>query len=469
MFKYNHCYLYPSKSIYKENASVLSFILLKDSHYAPPPKKKNHALIDIFLKDSGANSVPTSGPELRRTVSYQYQSQTRHKHLRPTIELAEVAETTCPTSIFILVVHGGSILDSYTEPAVRKSDVTTMRGAFESIMRQHYQGLVGRLVMKCVPCPSICDGPLSILSSLSPYSGTSLPANDRLPISCIPVLAASSPDYQQCVSQLINLANKEYQDFLQSEDGFGFSGQVVLLADSVGSLLAYDALCRQHQHSRVDTSEGEEEDNQPGLVRQSSIKTQTRSNPHLAVNNEVNATNFHFDVSHFFLLGSPLPIVLAFRQTLGQTRDMTRVTSHVSGSTRPNCVQVYNLFHPSNPVVARLEPLLVPASQQVPPVNIPRYQMFPLGDGSRVTLADMIQTNQSIFSNNRLTPVRMRRMSNDSIQSGLFDTQQAHTIADIKKKWWGSKRLGKTYSCNFCIFFLNVDFTLYFTCRLCCL
>ena len=53
--------------------------------------------------------------------------------------MSKVAETACPTSILILVVHGGSILDSHTEPAVRKSDVTTLRGAFESIMRQHYQ------------------------------------------------------------------------------------------------------------------------------------------------------------------------------------------------------------------------------------------------------------------------------------------------------------------------------------------
>ena len=73
-------------------------------------------------------------------MSYQPGSQSRPSHgLRPTIELAEVAETACPTSILVLVVHGGSILDTHTEPAVRKSDVTTLRGAFESISRQHYQ------------------------------------------------------------------------------------------------------------------------------------------------------------------------------------------------------------------------------------------------------------------------------------------------------------------------------------------
>ena len=76
---------------------------------------------------------------------------------------------------------------------------------------------------------------------------------------------------------------------------------------------------------------------------------------------ELGSSHFHFDVGHFFLLGSPLPIVLAYRQTAGQ-----------GPHPRPNCVQVYNLFHPGNPVVARLEPLLVAATHQIPPVNIPR-------------------------------------------------------------------------------------------------
>jgi len=398
--------------------------------------------------DSASTTRSSStGPELRRTVSYQYGSNNRnHKHTRPTIELADLAESSCPTSFLILVLHGGCILDTNTDNIVRKSDVTTLRGAFESIMRQHYQGLVGRLVMKCIPCPPICDEALSVLSSLSPYSDNNIHNNDTLPISCIPVLATSRPDYQESVSQLISLANKEYQDFLQTEEGFGFSGQVCILADSVGSLLAYDALCRQPNQTRVDTSEGEDDDghhhhhhHHHGITRQSSIKTQTKNNPHLSVVNDINATNFHFDVSHFFLLGSPLPIVLAYRQNLGQS-------SHV----RPNCVQMYNLFHPSNPVVARMEPLLVGATHHIPPVNIPRYQMFPLGDGARMTLADMIQSHQNIFSgqsSSRLTPIRTRRMSSESIQSGLFDTQQAHIIADVKKKWWGTKRLDYAVYC----------------------
>ena len=75
----------------------------------------------------------------------------------------------CPTTVLILVAHGGSVLDLDMEASVRKSDVTTFRGAFESIMRTHYPGLVGHVVIKCVPCPAICSEALAVLSSLSPY------------------------------------------------------------------------------------------------------------------------------------------------------------------------------------------------------------------------------------------------------------------------------------------------------------
>lgn len=46
----------------------------------------------------------------------------------------------------------------------KKSDVTTFRGAFESVMRQHYPSLVGHVAIKLVSCPSICTDALGILS-----------------------------------------------------------------------------------------------------------------------------------------------------------------------------------------------------------------------------------------------------------------------------------------------------------------
>ena len=126
-----------------------------------------------------------------------------------------------------------------------------------------------------------------MLSSLSPYSFDVNPelgnqtgvSNDRLPIGTIPLFASASPgnfhrqnlllshsscseffvvtrlffslsDYINSLNTVIGSANKVYNEFLQSEDGMGFCGQVSLVGDSVGSILAYDALCRPYTSSQ---------------------------------------------------------------------------------------------------------------------------------------------------------------------------------------------------------------------------
>ena len=60
----------------------------------------------------------------------------------------------------------------------------------------------------------------------------------------------SLSDYINSLNTVIGSANKVYNEFLQSEDGMGFCGQVSLVGDSVGSILAYDALCRPYTSSQ---------------------------------------------------------------------------------------------------------------------------------------------------------------------------------------------------------------------------
>jgi len=65
-----------------------------------------------------------------------------------------------------------------------------------------------------------------------------------------------------------------------------------------------------------------------------------------------------------------------------------------------------------------------------------------------VSLADMIQSQPLLFAgNSRHTPVRTRHMSNESVQSGFFDSQQAQTNKEVKKRWWGNKRLDYAVYC----------------------
>ena len=86
---------------------------------------------------------------------------------------------------------------------------------------------------------------------------------------------------------------------------------------------------------------------------------------------------FDFEVSEFFMFGSPLALVLAYRRVFsGEDRHCPPV--------RPACHQVYNLFHSSDPMAVRLEPLMNDSFKYLAPVKISRYSKFPLGDGEPV-------------------------------------------------------------------------------------
>lgn len=270
----------------------------------------------------------------------------------------------CPTQVLILVMHGGSVLDGPMDPSVRKSDVTTFRGAFETIIRNHYPGLLGQVVIKCVPCPAICTEALAVLSSLSPYSFDVIPSlnnigkqedfvvsNDRLPIGTIPIFATSSPDYNTSVIKMVHSANQVFADFLNSEEGLGFCGQVVLIGDSMGAILAYDALCHsqikrsssdgsvndndlnhQHHHRnrsqsgesrssspKVDTTEGQGQQHAGGGggsgTRSRHLSIRKDQVPLSSTTTQVNEEiRFDFDVSDFFAFGSPLGMLLAYRK-----------------------------------------------------------------------------------------------------------------------------------------------------------
>ncbi|XP_008288059.1 membrane-associated phosphatidylinositol transfer protein 2 isoform X2 [Stegastes partitus] len=159
---------------------------------------------------------------------------------------------------------------------------------------------------------------------------------------------------------------------------------------------------------------------------------------------------FDFEVSDFFLFGSPLGLVLALRKTVIPMLDVAQL--------RPACQQVYNLFHPADPSASRLEPLLERKFHLLPPFNVPRYQRFPLGDGNSALLADVVQSHGGVFMDSSYpsSPVTgplsrgQRRASEVSIASqvsGMADSYTATNIANIAARWWGTKRLDFALYC----------------------
>ncbi|XP_073442172.1 membrane-associated phosphatidylinositol transfer protein 2 isoform X5 [Dendrobates tinctorius] len=209
---------------------------------------------------------------------------------------------------------------------------------------------------------------------------------------------------------------------------------------------------------------------------------------------------FDFEISDFFLFGSPLGLVLALRKTVIPALDIFQL--------RPGCQQVYNLFHPADPSASRIEPLLEKKFHLMPPFNVPRYQRFPLGDGNSALLVEAVQNNPillmegspavalqrqdgvmetsipvpvlscqdtssksatcaesdvvqfhgAVFVENASpsSPITAphfrgyRRASEISIASqvsGMADSYTASNIANIAAKWWGTKRIDYALYC----------------------
>uniref|UniRef100_A0A8C9Q728 Phosphatidylinositol transfer protein membrane associated 2 n=1 Tax=Spermophilus dauricus TaxID=99837 RepID=A0A8C9Q728_SPEDA len=153
--------------------------------------------------------------------------------------------------VLLLVLHGGTILDTGTgDPSSKQGDANTIANVFDTVMRVHYPSALGHLAIRLVPCPPVCADAFALISNLSPYShdeGYLSSSQDHIPLAALPLLATSSPQYQEAVATVIQRANLAYGDFIKSQEGVTFSGQVCLIGDCVGGILAFDALCHSNQ------------------------------------------------------------------------------------------------------------------------------------------------------------------------------------------------------------------------------
>ncbi|XP_042735897.1 membrane-associated phosphatidylinositol transfer protein 3 isoform X5 [Lagopus leucura] len=412
-------------------------------------------------ENQGEESVFCSSGFLQEKQRELYHASLRKQRLpaQGSIEIHEDSEEVvqhqkCKTRVLILILHGGNILDNGGEDQSSKlADINTFCSVFEKVTQDHFPAALGHILIRLVPCPAICSAAFSLVSNLNPYSydeSCLSSSEDHIPLAALPLLAVSSPQYQDAVAMVISRANQVYNDFLKSTDGVGFNGQVCLIGDCIGGILGFDAICyntnrtdesqnssrrgsissiqdnplltedsslggRKHlSKSNIDISEIMEDEEPRQLLprKQSDSSTyncDTITNHHAFLSSirssvlkdgadflpansslsDVNLGRFDFEVSDFFLFGSPLGLVLAMRSTVLPGLNVCQV--------RPACSQVYSFFHSADPSACRLEPLLEKRFHLLPPFSVPRYQRYPLGDGRSHQLGDAIQNYSALF------------------------------------------------------------------------
>ncbi|XP_036613790.1 membrane-associated phosphatidylinositol transfer protein 3 isoform X2 [Trichosurus vulpecula] len=489
--------------------------------------------LDETPGDSGSGLCTSSVLQEKQRELYRVSLRRQKFPAQGSIEIHEEAEggsqqRACRTHVLLLVLHGGNILDTGSgDPGCKAADIHTFSSVLEKVTRAHFPAALGHVLTQFVPCPAICSQAFSLISNLNPYSYDEnwlSSSEDHIPLAALPLLAISSPQYQDAVAMVITRANQVYSEFLKSPDGIGFSGQVCLIGDCVGGILGFDAICysaspagdslssssrkgsisssqdnpilseedcslsdtTRLSKSNIDIS-GALEDEEPKMslprkqsdsstydcdaisqhhtflssihssVLKDSAEPPTTGAPQLS---EANLSRFDFNVSDFFLFGSPLGLVLAMRRTVLPGLDGFQV--------RPACSQVYSFFHAADPSASRLEPLLEKNFHLLPPVSVPRYQRFPLGDGQSLLLEDTLQAHSSLFLEGgpadspsspdapalALLPPQDQRPgrrfsvdSSNSDSSGSSESLPSASMAHITTKWWGTKRLDYELYC----------------------
>ncbi|KER19070.1 hypothetical protein T265_12025 [Opisthorchis viverrini] len=379
----------------------------------------------------------------------------------------------------VMVVHGGCLLDTGNDLATKRSDANTFRQTLETIIANHYIVLRNRIAVCLVPCPSGLAEIFQTIARLKTFPmDPKIPievqlAHDVMPLGSVPLFLTNSPNYSQLLHELACRLNTHYAEFLRSPEGVGFNGCVYLVADSVGGVLTHDLLnvvaCRSSGiPSFVDgdgvsltdvgarrwrepfpvVSNGREGDNNSleTISVGSSAADKKCLNPTVPANAPP-LLDFH--VQTFVMLGSPVGLLLAFRQQ--SLKDGTRTMIEDAHSDYLVAAdQVYNFFYPTDPCGFRVEPLLHPRFEQIAPVQTPQYAHYPLGDSQPISLVETLVRQSRLF-----TPIDSdadgnvtSTIANRTERSWEKATMIAfEALKEVRQQWWGQQRVDYSLHC----------------------
>nr|OQO31430.1 hypothetical protein B0A51_02141 [Rachicladosporium sp. CCFEE 5018] len=179
------------------------------------------------------------------------------------------------------------------------------------------------------------------------------------------ILLYQSPAYKDHISRIVlDECNRIYHLFMDRNPDF--KGKVSMIGHSLGSAIMFDILCRQDRKSDIGRK-------------------------------DIQHGRLDFEVEDFYALGSPIGLfqmlkgrTIAARETPSRSQTarmsddpMLDVPSSKTNSTNfgtrnseipvssPKCSQIYNIFHPTDPISYRIEPFISPAMAALKPQPLP--------------------------------------------------------------------------------------------------
>ncbi|KAF2452280.1 DDHD domain-containing protein [Lineolata rhizophorae] len=260
------------------------------------------------------------------------------------------------------------------------------------------------------------------------------------------ILLYQSPAYKSHISRIVaRECNSTYRHFRERNPSF--KGKVSLVGHSLGSAVMFDILCRQ--------ADPTPKSNRRLSGRHPSSASSARRGDAAAAAADDDGLRLDFDVEDFYAIGSPIGLfqMLKGRTIAGRaSRDPSeplppdtpddlgapaadpflappRSITHSSSTTTasaaaaaaaastarsgagaastatssPKCAQIFNVFHPTDPISYRLEPLISGAMSALKPQPLPytKRGIFgaPVGQGLTGIGARVSQSVSGLWSN----------------------------------------------------------------------
>ena len=195
--------------------------------------------------------------------------------------------------------------------------------------------------------------------------------------------------YREHIASIVQQeCNRVYELFVQRNPNF--SGKVSLIGHSLGSAILFDILSRQKEPSAVPS----------GLYRHKKAGQRGSS----VTKQQIPELGLRFQVEDFYCLGSPLGLYQMLKgRKIAARRSLTGLPAKSPGDSdslddpflgapsqqsadlagtrepdilsitvsSPKCQQLYNIFHPADPIAYRIEPLISRAMSSLKPQPLP--------------------------------------------------------------------------------------------------
>ncbi|XP_021153885.2 phospholipase DDHD1 isoform X2 [Columba livia] len=388
-----------------------------------------HSVDEVYLYSDATTS------KIARTVTqklgFSKASSSGTRLHRGYVEEATLEDKPPQTSHIVFVVHGiGQKMDQgriIKNTAMLRDTVRRVEEKYFSNLATHVEFLPVEWRSKLT-----LDG--DTVDSITPDKVRSI--RDMLNSSAMDIMYYTSPLYRdELVKGLEQELNRLYTLFCSRNPEFEEKGgKVSIVSHSLGCVITYDIMTGWNPFRLYEQSLQKEKEKledrwmsyeEQHLLEQLYIAEQRVREieerlRELTASTVSNPPALKFKVENFFCMGSPLAVFLAMR---GVRPGNSGSQDHIL--PRTICNRLLNIFHPTDPVAYRLEPLILKHYSNISPVQIHWYNtanpvpyehmkpsfLNPTKEPTSVTDSESASTGPSPTT----SPVMVRRHYGESI------------------------------------------------------